>query len=71
MAGVKFLTIVPPKGAFIIRRLSQMFNVNTLLQADHSFTVPYLRFGVIIWGVGNCTEDLLLLQQKLLETFLK
>lgn len=36
------------KGAFIMRITNQIFNDNTLLQAYHSFIVPYLTFGVII-----------------------
>lgn len=36
------------KEAFIIRITNQIFIANTLLQAYHSFIVPYLTFGVII-----------------------
>lgn len=49
------------KGAVIIRRLNQIWNVSTLLQACHSVIVSYLRYVVIICGMGNGTEDLLLL----------
>lgn len=38
-------------------------NVNTLLQANHYFIVPYLRYGFIIWGMGNNTEGLLFVTQ--------
>lgn len=47
------------KGVFIIITQNQIFNVNTLLQTFHYFTVPYLRYGFIIWGMRNGTEGLL------------
>lgn len=46
-------------GVFIIVRLNQIFHVNTLLQTFHYFTVPYLRYGFINWGMRNGTEGLL------------